>query len=64
MTTLVTGANGFVGSALARQLLQRGHEVKALVRPGSDRRNLENLDGPAATGATWKTWISPWLKGT
>ena len=44
MTTLVTGANGFVGSALARQLLQRGHEVKALVRPGSDRRNLENLD--------------------
>ena len=44
MTTLITGANGFVGSALARQLLQRGHEVKALVRPGSDRRNLENLD--------------------
>ena len=25
-------------------MLQRGHEVKALVRPGSDRRNLENLD--------------------
>ena len=44
MTTLVTGANGFVGSALARQLLQQGHEVKALVRAGSDRRNLEQLD--------------------
>ena len=44
MTTLITGANGFVGSALVRELLQQGHEVKALVRPGSDRRNLEKLD--------------------
>ena len=44
MTTLITGANGFVGSALVRQLLQAGHEVKALVRAGSDRRNLEQLD--------------------
>ena len=43
MTTLITGANGFVGSALVRELLQQGHEVKALVRPGSDRRNLEQL---------------------
>ena len=44
MTTLITGANGFVGSALVRLLLQQGHDVKALVRPGSDRRNLEQLD--------------------
>ena len=44
MTTLVTGANGFVGSALARVLLAQGHQLRALVRPGSDRRNLENLD--------------------
>ena len=44
MTTLITGANGFVGSALVRQLLQQGHDVKALVRPGSNRRNLEKLD--------------------
>lgn len=43
MKSLVTGANGFVGSAVARCLLNAGHEVRCLVRPGSDLRNLYNL---------------------
>ncbi|SOD42665.1 dihydroflavonol-4-reductase [Nitrosovibrio sp. Nv4] len=43
MKSLVTGANGFVGSAVARCLLNAGHDVRCLVRPGSDRRNLDNL---------------------
>lgn len=43
MKSLVTGANGFVGSAVARCLLDAGHDVRCLVRPGSDRRNLDNL---------------------
>ena len=43
MTTLVTGAAGFVGSAVARRLLDDGHDVRALVRPTSDLRNLENM---------------------
>ncbi|SFW17343.1 hopanoid-associated sugar epimerase [Nitrosovibrio sp. Nv17] len=43
MRSLVTGANGFVGSAVARCLLGAGHEVRCLVRPGSDRRNLHAL---------------------
>lgn len=43
MTTLVTGASGFVGSALARRLIATGHAVRALVRQGSDLRHLEGL---------------------
>ena len=31
------------GSAVARCLLNAGHEVRCLVRPGSDRRNLHTL---------------------
>jgi dihydroflavonol-4-reductase len=41
MRALVTGASGFVGSAVARALLLGGWQVRALVRAGSDRRNLD-----------------------
>lgn len=42
--TLVTGATGFVGSAVARALLARGHRVRAMLRANSDRTNLAGLD--------------------
>ena len=40
----VTGATGFIGASLARELLELGCEVRALVRHGSDRRNLNGLE--------------------
>jgi dihydroflavonol-4-reductase len=43
MTVLITGASGFVGSAVLRHLVQAGHRVRALVRPDSDRRNLDGV---------------------
>jgi dihydroflavonol-4-reductase len=43
MTTLVTGATGFVGSHVARQLVTAGHPVRILVRKNSSLRPLEGL---------------------
>ena len=50
MTTLVTGATGFLGSALARELLKEGRTLKLLVRKNSDTRNIDELDCEVAHG--------------
>ena len=50
MTTLVTGATGFVGSAVARTLLARGHALRLLTRASSDRSNLEGLPAEVVVG--------------
>jgi len=64
MTALVTGANGFVGAAVCRALLADGQEVRALVRAGSDQRNLQGLnvervEGDIVVGDT----LLPAMKG-
>ena len=40
---LITGATGFVGSAVARVVAERGFDVRVLVRPSSPRANLEGV---------------------
>jgi len=50
MKVLVTGATGFVGSAVARALLAAHWRVRVLARKGSDRSNLTGLDVEVAEG--------------
>ncbi|MBA2125487.1 NAD-dependent dehydratase [Hyphomicrobium methylovorum] len=46
----LTGASGFVGSAVARRLIAEGFAVRALVRRESNRTNLADLDAEVVEG--------------
>jgi nucleoside-diphosphate-sugar epimerase len=51
MRTFVTGASGFIGRALCARLLERGHEVSALVRrPGSEPPGTRGVVGDLIDG--------------
>ena len=44
MKILITGATGFIGSHVARQLLREGHEVHALVQPETDHGRIADIE--------------------
>jgi len=50
MKTLITGANGHIGSNIVRRLLDDNREVKAMVREKSDLRGLYGLDVEIVNG--------------
>jgi dihydroflavonol-4-reductase len=50
MTTLVTGASGFLGSHVARQLVARGERVRVLLRPASQVHAIKDLAVEAVQG--------------
>jgi uncharacterized protein YbjT (DUF2867 family) len=58
----VTGGTGYVGRPLITQLLERGHAVQALVRPGSERKlpaRCQAITGDALDGKSYAAKIAP-----
>ena len=50
MKVFLTGATGFVGSHVARELAGRGAELRLLVRKSSRTDNLEGIAGETVIG--------------
>lgn len=58
----ITGGTGYVGRALIPRLLERGHEVRALVRRGSEQRLPQGCDaviGNALDASTFADNVQP-----
>ena len=60
---LVTGASGFVGSAIAEALRAAGHSVRVLVRPSSSRANISPLDAVYEGDLADRSSLAAALKG-
>ena len=62
-TVLVTGASGFVGSAIAGALRARGHDIRVLARSSSPRANLNPADTLCEGDLTDRASLASALKG-
>lgn len=61
---LITGANGFLGAWLAKALVARGDDVRALVRPSSDASSLDETGATVVRGdVTDPPSLAPALEG-
>jgi len=61
-TVFVTGGTGFMGRNLCTQLLRRGYEVRALVRPGSEHKlphGCKVIHGDALDKASYASQVPP-----
>jgi dihydroflavonol-4-reductase len=50
---LVIGANGYLGSHVARQLAAEGHDVRVMVRDGANTMGIDDLDVTRFVGDIW-----------
>ena len=62
-SVLVTGASGFVGSAVAAKFRQAGYPVRVLVRASSPRANIDPRDAVVVGDMTDRASIAAALKG-
>lgn len=62
LSIFLTGGTGYIGTALISAMLERGHQVRALVRPGSEGRlppQCEVVSGNALDPASYANRVAP-----
>ena len=62
LPVFITGGTGYIGAPLIRELVARGHRVRALVRPGSERKlppGAEAVPGNALVASSYASLIQP-----
>lgn len=63
MKVLVTGATGYIGSAVTRELIAEGHSVTAVVRSVASARKAEDSGAVAITGDLYDAdWLAAELR--